>query len=284
MADDNGGTNGGRRGADSEEGNSIWRSLRALIFGDGEEPSLREQIEDAIDEHEEEEGRDNGAALHRSSKSKVADLSPLERQMLRNLLHFGEMTADDVSVPRADIIGIPENASFDELVSLFVKAGHSRLPVYRDNLDEVIGMIHIRDAFAILAAEGEPPKTIESLIRQPRYVPVSMGVLDLLAEMRHTHADTDIVLRQLEQVPAMDTQAGNALYDLISQLVDDAKRNKVAYATEGGQFQLANMHTVICGPGSIVQAHKADEYIELAQLSRCDRFLHQLTHHLSVGV
>ena len=114
--------------------------------------------------------------------------------------------------------------------------------------------------------------------------PLQAFLADLLAEMRHTHADTDIVLRQLEQVPAMDTQAGNALYDLISQLVDDAKCNKVAYATEGGQFQLANMHTVICGPGSIVQAHKADEYIELAQLSRCDRFLHQLTHHLSVGV
>ena len=216
MSDDNGGTNGARRSADSDEGGSIWRSLRALIFGDNEEPSLREQIEDAIDEHEEEEGRDNGAALHRSSKSKVADLSPLERQMLRNLLHFGEMTADDVSVPRADIIGIPEGASFDELVSLFIKAGHSRLPVYRDNLDEVIGMIHIRDAFAILAEEGERPKTIETLIRQPRYVPVSMGVLDLLAEMRSTRTHLAIVLDEYSGTEGLVT-----IEDLVEEIVGD---------------------------------------------------------------
>lgn len=217
MADENGQSSGGsRRANDADEGGRIWRGLRALLFGDAEEPSLREQIEDAIDEHEHDEERDQNASSVRSSKSKVADLSPLERQMLRNLLHFGEMTADDVAVPRADIIGIAEDASFKQLVDLFVEAGHSRLPVYRDNLDEIVGMIHIRDVFAILANTEAPPENISSLIRQPRYVPVSMGVLDLLAEMRSTRTHLAIVLDEYSGTEGLVT-----IEDLVEEIVGD---------------------------------------------------------------
>lgn len=217
MADDNGQGNGGtRRASETDEGGRIWRGLRALLFGDTEEQSLREQIEDAIDEHEHDEERDLSSSGGRGGKGKNADLSPLERQMLRNLLHFGEMTADDVVVPRADIIGISETASFKELVDLFVEAGHSRLPVYRDNLDEIVGMIHIRDAFAILANGKAPPKTLTSLIRQPRYVPVSMGVLDLLAEMRSTRTHLAIVLDEYSGTEGLVT-----IEDLVEEIVGD---------------------------------------------------------------
>src|SRR3546814_14200276 len=77
--------------------------------------------------------------------------------MVRNLLHFSEHTVDDVAVPRADIIAIEENASFADLAALFAEAGHSRIPVYRENLDTIAGMIHIRDAFAILAGKAQVP-------------------------------------------------------------------------------------------------------------------------------
>src|SRR3546814_8110755 len=72
-------------------------------------------------------------------------LSPLERQMGRNLLHCGERDAGDVGVPRADIIAVEQGISFDDLVRTFASAGHSRLPVYRDALDTIIGMVHIKD-------------------------------------------------------------------------------------------------------------------------------------------
>ena len=71
--------------------------------------------------------------------------------MVRNLLHFGERDAGDVGVPRADIIAVEEKTSFADLVQLFAEAGHSRLPVYRGELDTIIGMVHIKDVFAILA-------------------------------------------------------------------------------------------------------------------------------------
>ena len=90
-----------------------------LLFGDDGETTLRDQIEEAIDEAEGE------AAGH------AAICRPHERQMLRNLLHFGDRTAGEVAVTRGDIIAVPSTISFEELVRAFAEAGHSRLPVYR---------------------------------------------------------------------------------------------------------------------------------------------------------
>src|ERR1700760_4431820 len=122
-------------GPSSDAGDSIWRKLKSTIFG--EEASLRDQLEGVIERHEDDPAPDA-----------AGDLSPLERQMVRNLLHFGERDAGEVGVPRADIIAVEEKTSFAELVKLFADAGHSRLPVYRESLDEVIGMIHVKDVFA----------------------------------------------------------------------------------------------------------------------------------------
>ena len=112
-------------------------------------------------------------------------------------------------------------------------------------------------------------------------IPLKAYLQEVIQDMQPVHGDATIVFKQMEQVPAMQSTEGNALYRLIEALVDEQQRGKVAYATEGGHFQLADMHTVICGPGSIVQAHKADEYIELSQLDRCDRFMQQLLRKFS---
>jgi magnesium and cobalt transporter len=191
---------------DSSSGDSsgrLWRGLRGLLFGEDSEPTLRDQIEEAIEEHE-------GEAAAKG------DLSPVERQMLRNLLHFGERTAGDIGVPRADIIAVPETIAFAELVAAFADAGHSRLPVYRESLDEVIGMVHVKDVFAILAAGAAAPATIADLIRQPRYVPESMGVLDLLAEMRATRTHLAIVLDEYSGTEGLVT-----IEDIVEEIVGD---------------------------------------------------------------
>jgi CBS domain containing-hemolysin-like protein len=182
--------------------------LKNLLFGGDKEPSLREQIEDVIDEAEEE-------GQERRGSSVVGDLSQIERKMLRNLLHFGEQTVDDVAVPRADIIAIPESASFAEIVASFAEAGHSRLPVYRENLDEVVGMIHVKDVFAVLA-EGRTPPPLLDLIRQPLYVPQSMGVLDLLAEMRAKRTHLAIVIDEYSGTEGLLT-----IEDLVEEIVGE---------------------------------------------------------------
>ncbi|RHW18287.1 HlyC/CorC family transporter [Sphingomonas gilva] len=194
-----------RSSQDNTEGGRLWTGLRNLLFGEEHEPTLREEIEEALDEHEDDLARPGNG-----------DLTPLERQMLKNLLHFGERDAGDVGVPRADIIAIPETASFAELVALFAECGHSRLPVYQDSLDTVIGMIHVKDVFAHMAS-GEPaPDSIDSFVREPLYVPQSMGVLDLLAEMRTKRTHLAIVLDEYSGTEGVIT-----IEDLVEEIVGD---------------------------------------------------------------
>ena len=113
--------------------------------------------------------------------------------------------------------------------------------------------------------------------------PIQAKVAELAAQMQTRAPETGIELMQLEGVPAMTDDSNDELQQLIAALVEDKKRHKVAYATEGGQFTNAGIPTIICGPGSIEQAHKADEYVELSELERCDGFLQRLLERCSTS-
>ena len=183
-------------------GSRIWRGMRHLIFGEDSEPTLRDQIEEAIEEAED-------------SRPVAGDLSPPERQMLRNLLHFGDHTAGDIAVTRGDIIAVPSDISFEELVKAFADAGHSRLPVYGESLDEVIGMIHIKDVFM---ANVDPSKdrSMPALIREPLFVPESMGVIELLARMRSQRVHLAIVVDEFGGTEGLVT-----IEDVVEEIVGE---------------------------------------------------------------
>ena len=187
---------------EEEGGNRLWRGMRALLFGEGHEETLRDQIEDAIDEADAE-------------PPKRGDLSPTERQMLRNLLHFGDRTVGEVAVTRGDIISVPSTIGFDGLVAAFADAEHSRLPVTGGDLDEVIGMIHIKDVFKA-RLDAEHPRTIESLLRTPLFVPESMGVLDLLARMRTERLHLAIVVDEFGGTEGLVT-----IEDVVEEIVGE---------------------------------------------------------------
>ena len=106
--------------------------------------------------------------------------------------------------------------------------------------------------------------------------PIQAKVAELSAQMQARAADTGIELLQEESVPAMTDSDSAELQALIAALTGDDTRHKVAYATEGGQFTNSGIPTIICGPGSIEQAHKADEYVALSEIERCDEFLQKL--------
>ena len=107
-------------------------------------------------------------------------------------------------------------------------------------------------------------------------VPIQAKVAELSAQMQARAPETGIELLQEESVPAMTDNDSAELQALIAALTGDDERHKVAYATEGGQFTNAGIPTIICGPGSIEQAHKADEYVALSEIERCDTFLQRL--------
>ncbi|MGE6389400.1 acetylornithine deacetylase [Psychrobacter pacificensis] len=112
--------------------------------------------------------------------------------------------------------------------------------------------------------------------------PIQAKVAELNAQMQARAPETGIELMQEESVPAMTDNNSAELQSLIAALTGDDERHKVAYATEGGQFTNAGIPTIICGPGSIEQAHKADEYVELIEIERCDGFLQKLLDSCTV--
>jgi CBS domain containing-hemolysin-like protein len=199
----------------------LWRGMRHLIFGDDSEPTLREEIEDAIDEAEE-------------SRPVAGDLSPTERQMLRNLLHFGEETAGDICVTRGDIIAVPSDISFDALVRAFADAGHSRLPVYGESLDEVVGMVHIKDVF-MANVDSSKDRSLPALMRDPLFVPESMGVIELLARMRSQRIHLAIVVDEFGGTEGLVT-----IEDVVEEIVgeiedehDEAERGMLTMLEDG---------------------------------------------------
>jgi CBS domain containing-hemolysin-like protein len=184
-------------------GQSFWRGLRTFLFGNDSEATLRAEIEEAIESHE-------------GDPPALGDLTPIERQMLRNLLHFGESTVADIAVPRGDIVAVPSTISFPDLVAAFLDAQHSRLPVYEESLDQVVGMIHVKDVFTVQMSGAEPPADMTTLLRTPLYVPESMGVLDLLARMRADRVHLAIVVDEFGGTEGLVT-----IEDVVEEIVGD---------------------------------------------------------------
>jgi CBS domain containing-hemolysin-like protein len=176
--------------------------MRALIWGEDSEQTLREEIEEAIDEAEE-------------SHQVAGDLTPVERQMLRNLLHFGDETAGDICVNRGDIVSVASTIAFEDLVQAFAEAEHSRLPVYGDSLDEIVGMVHIKDVFSAMI-DKDRDRSMATLMRLPLFVPESMGVIDLLARMRAQRIHLAIVVDEFGGTEGLVT-----IEDVVEEIVGE---------------------------------------------------------------
>ena len=221
---------------EQEGGSRLWRGMRALIFGEGE-PTLREEIEDAIDEAED-------------SRPVAGDLSPTERQMLRNLLHFGEQTAGEIAVTRGDIMAVPADISFEDLVQAFADAGHSRLPVFGESLDDVVGMVHIKDVFMV-SVDPTRGRSIKALMREPLFIPESMGVIELLARMRSQRIHLAVVVDEFGGTEGLVT-----IEDVVEEIVGD----------------IEDEHDELEGEGLLVMLDdglwEADARIELDELAK----------------
>jgi magnesium and cobalt transporter len=166
-----------------------WIQRMAANLGFSSAPSLRETLETAIREPDEGDGE--------------GTLSAEERDMLLNVLEFGETKVSEVMLPRADIVAIEESRTVGELLNLFARAGHSRVPVFRESLDNPVGMVHIKDAIAWMTPGASPDgagkaaqnfdlslASLEAtiaeaeLVREALFVPSSMPALALLARMK----------------------------------------------------------------------------------------------------
>ena len=149
-------------------------------------------------------------ALEAEAAGETADFSPSERAILQNVLSLGEKRVEDVMVPRADIIAIEADATLADMIALFRQAGHSRIPVYADNIDNISGFIHVKDALRriteiVTDPEKEIPVRLVSnalrsklqkleIVRTVLFVPPLMPVGDLLQQMQAKRVHMAIVI------------------------------------------------------------------------------------------
>lgn len=201
----------------------LMERLRGLV-GFRAHASLREDLQDVLDE----------------AGSDGADLRPEERAMLRNILGLREVKVVDVMVPRADIVAVEESITLGDLLKQFRENGHSRLPIYRDSLDDPLGMIHIRDLIAYIIT-GAPlkrtpsgrrmratqdldlgkidlttPLSASKLKRPVLFVPPSMPALDLLSKMQASRMHIALVIDEYG-----GTDGLVSIEDLVEVIVGD---------------------------------------------------------------
>lgn len=189
--------------ADPDGARERWYERLLTRFGLKSRDSIRDDLEDALADTLED-----------------PNFTPQERAMLKNVLGFHRIRVDDVMVPRADIVAVPADTSLGDLLNIFRTAGHSRLPVYGETLDDPKGMVHIRDFLDFIAmradnrasrrkkAEDDTPKIPPSLgrvdlsmtlasakiLRPVLFVPRSMPAVDLLVRMQATRTHMALVI------------------------------------------------------------------------------------------
>lgn len=188
-------TEGRAQRGDDEQKPHVRGWLRALLRG--RDTTLRDAIEELIEEDE------TGASI-------AAD----ERVLLTNILKLRDRTVVDVMVPRADIVAVDVDTGLPELVARMAEEAHSRMPVYRGTLDDVVGMIHIKDVLAVVA--GQRPFQIKDILRDVPIVAPSMPVLDLLLQMRQNRQHMALVVDEFGGIDGLAT-----IEDLVEEIVGE---------------------------------------------------------------
>ncbi len=215
----------------------VWRWLRSMRNGRNGS-NIRETFEELIEQHEERE----------------LPIDDRERALLEKVLIIGELTFNDIMVPRADIVAVERHVALDEVVAMMAAEAHSRLPIYRRSLDDVIGMVHIKD---VLAATTRDKNTkLTDIVRPVLYVAPSIRVLDLLLQMRVARTHMALVVDEYGGIGGLAT-----IEDLVEQIVGEIEDEHDV--DEGPQLRMS-------GGGSVL----ADARVTLEEFeSKVGKFL-----------
>ena len=220
-----------------EQHSGLFERVRAL-FGLAP-PSARDDIEDALDE------------------SAIEEFTPQERAILKNVLKLHEVRVEDVMVPRADVVALALDTPLRKVLDCFRTAGHSRLPVYEETLDDPRGMIHIRDFLVFLASDprfglmsgpqasadgdGETgldmPLAAARILRPVLYAPPSMPALDLLLKMQASHTHMALVIDEYGGTDGL-VSIEDVMESIVGDIEDEHDEDETPelHASEDGGF------------------------------------------------
>jgi CBS domain containing-hemolysin-like protein len=162
---------------------------------------FKESIVEMIEEHS---GSDN------------TEISTEEKKILKNVLNFRDTKVSDIMIPRTDIVAIEQSITLEELTKTLINEEHTRMPVYKDSLDNVVGFVHIKDMIPILV--NEKPFEIEKIIRELLVISPTMKNSDLLAKMRLSRVHMALILDEYGGTDGLVT-----LEDLVEEVLGDIK-------------------------------------------------------------
>ena len=184
-----------------EEASSLFDRIRNLVrrLKGRNGTTLRDSLEDLIEQEEVAEG---------------PPFQPDELALLRNIFNLRNLTADDISVPRADIVAVEQDTGLAELIKLTSKAAHSRMPIYRETLDDTIGMVHIKDVFAWW--KSEKSFRLSNILRPVLFVAPSMPILELLLQMRAARIHMALVVDEFGGIDGLTT-----IEDVVEEIVGE---------------------------------------------------------------
>ena len=183
---------------------SFLNRVQQLLRGRHPEHNVRESIAELVQQSADDSQTDGT----------VPELDRQERALIANVLRLRGKSADDVMVPRADIVAMPVDVTLEQALDQIRREGHSRLPVYREQLDDIVGMVHIKDVFAYV---GRPDAfNLEALLRLPLMVAPQVPVLDLLLQMRQARMHLALVVDEYGGIDGLLT-----IEDLVEEIVGD---------------------------------------------------------------
>ncbi|MBV9826262.1 MAG: HlyC/CorC family transporter [Alphaproteobacteria bacterium] len=141
-------------------------------------------------------------------------INPQERFLIGNILNVHDRSAGDVMVPRVDIVALDVDKPFNDVVKCMIENGHSRVPVYRETLDDVIGFVHVKDVLAPVA--DRRPGKLSRLLRKVLFVAPSLPILELLVQMRQARTHIAMVIDEFGGIDGLVT-----IEDLIEEIVGE---------------------------------------------------------------
>ncbi|MGM0422372.1 MAG: hemolysin family protein [Pseudomonadota bacterium] len=199
----NGNGNGHGNGHNGRHRRGLISALKNLIGQKSHDSNLRDAIEELITDT-------SGTGEHASMFS----VAEHERALITNILDLRDLPVIDVMVPRADIVAVNISTSTEELINLLTEKPHSRLPVYEDDLDNVIGAVHMKDVVTAFASKKK--FELRDILRNVLVVSPSMRVMDLLLKMRQSRVHLAMVVDEFGGIDGLIT-----INDLIEAVVGE---------------------------------------------------------------
>lgn len=142
-----------------------------------------------------------------------------ERELIEHIMEFPDKTAGEIRVPRTEMVCVGADATMDEAVNVIQRSGHSRIPAYRENLDNIVGLLYATDVLISLSKEGHPTH-ISELLRPPFFVPETKKIGQLFREMRQRKVHIAIVLDEYGGTDGLVT-IEDLLEEIVGEVVDE---------------------------------------------------------------